>query len=187
VVEDDIFADLAPSPGITLASLDELRRVIYLSGFSKTVSPSLRAGFLAGTPALVQKLARAKVVTSLGSSELLEHALLRALTHNHYRRHLRELRNRLGAAHQRVSRELEARGVELAFRPNAGLFLWARLRSRESVSKLWRTALSEDVLLAPGELFRPDGRASQHWRFNVAHCDSPALYRYLDRLNARDP
>ena len=157
VVEDDIFADLLPQPLGTLASLDELNRVVYLSSFSKTISPTLRAGYLVATPKLAQRFARAKATISLGSSELLEHLLLRVLTHGHYRRHLKALRARLAAAHLKIARELQARGVELAFRPQSGLFLWAKLPSTESVSKLWQMALNQDVLLAPGEMFRPDG------------------------------
>ncbi len=182
VVEDDIFADLAPRAGATLASLDGLRRVVYLSSFSKTIAPGLRAGYLLTTPGLAQKLARAKVMTTLGTSELLEQVLLQILTHGHYRRHLKGLRERLAAAHLRLAQEFAARNVELAFRPQAGLFVWAKLPSRESVGKLWRLALLEDVLLAPGELFRFDGRASAYWRFNAAQCESPALFRFLDAL-----
>ena len=182
VIEDDIFADLAPRAGVTLASLDELQRVVYLSSFSKTVSPSLRAGFLIATPALAQKFARAKVMSSLGSSELLEQLLLQILTHGHYRRHLKRLRERLAAAQLRVARQFEARGVELACRPPAGMFVWARLPSRESVGKLWRLALRDGVLLAPGELFRPEGSATDYWRFNVAQCEGVEVLRFLEGL-----
>ncbi|MFI4868453.1 MAG: PLP-dependent aminotransferase family protein [Steroidobacterales bacterium] len=180
IVEDDIFAELAARAQPTLASLDELRRVIYVSSFSKTLSPALRAGYLVAPAAWAPKLARAKVMTSLGSSELLEQLVLQVLTHGRYRRHLKRLHDRLAAAHARVAQTFEAKGVELAFRPQSGLFLWARLPSRDSVGKLWRRALSAGVLLAPGELFRPDGRATAQWRFNVAHCDAPALYRFLE-------
>ena len=182
IVEDDIFADLAPRAQPTLASLDDLRRVIYVSSFSKTLSPALRAGYLVAPAAWAPKLARAKVMTSLGSSELLEQLVLQILTHGRYRRHLRRLHERLAATHARVGQSFEAKGMQLAFRPQSGLFLWARLPSKDSVGKLWRRALSEGVLLAPGELFRPDGRATAQWRFNVAHCDAPALYRFLEHL-----
>jgi DNA-binding transcriptional MocR family regulator len=184
VIEDDIFTDLAPQPVTTLASLDELNRVIYLSSFSKTVSPALRAGYLAASAKLTQRLARAKVTASLGSSELLEQILLRVLTHGRYRKHLKSLRTRLADAHLNVAREFQTRGVELAFAPSAGLFLWARLPSKASVSKLWQQALDHDVLLAPGEMFRPEGQACPYWRFNVAHCDAPPLYRFLDSLQS---
>ena len=182
IIEDDIFADLAPRAQLTLASLDELQRVIYVSSFSKTLSPALRAGYLVAPAAWAPKLARAKVMTSLGSSELLEQMVLQILTHGRYRRHLKRLHDRLAATHARVAQTFEAKGVELAFRPQSGLFLWAKLPSKDSVGKLWRRALSEGVLLAPGELFRPDGRATPQWRFNVAHCDAPALYHFLEAL-----
>ena len=184
VIEDDSFADLAPRTQLTLASLDELRHVIYISSFSKTLSPALRAGYLVATPDMVQRLAKAKVMTSLGSSELLEQVVLRILTRGRYRRNLRTLHNRLAAAHARAAAALDARGVEVAFRPQSGLFLWARLPSGDSVGKLWRRALEAGVLLAPGELFRPDGHATAYWRFNVAQCGAPTLYNFLDGLSS---
>jgi DNA-binding transcriptional MocR family regulator len=183
IVEDDIFSDLAPQPVTTLASLDELKRVFYLSSFSKTVLPALRAGYLAADSKWAQRLARAKITSSLGSSELLEQLLLRVLTHGHYRRHLKSLRTRLAAAHLKVAGELQSRGVELAFRPQSGLFLWAKLPSAQSVGKLWQMALAHDVLLAPGEMLRPDARACPMWRFNVAQCDAKPLYDFLDALD----
>jgi DNA-binding transcriptional MocR family regulator len=182
IVEDDSFADLTPRAQLTLASLDDLRRVIYISSFSKTIAPALRAGYVVATRSLAQKIARAKVMTSLGSSELLEQILLQILTQGRYRRHLNQLHERLANAHARVVPALEARGVELAFRPQSGLFAWAKLPSHFSVSKLWCRALNGGVLLAPGELFRPDGCATVHWRFNIAHCDAPTLYDFLDAL-----
>ena len=182
IVEDDIFADLAEHAPVSLASLDGLRRVLYISSFSKTLSPTLRAGYLAAPRAIAQRLARAKVMTCLGSSELLEQLVLEILTGPRYRRHLKRLREQLAQAQLRAVSALESRGVELAHRPQSGLFLWAKLPSSDSVSKLWRRALSHDVLLAPGELFRPDARATAHWRFNVAQCEAPALHQFLDEL-----
>lgn len=69
-------------------------------------------------------------------------------------------------------------------RAQSGMFIWAQLRTRESVSKLWRRAVNQGVLLAPGELFRVDGQATPCWRFNVAQCDAPAMYRFLDALRS---
>jgi DNA-binding transcriptional MocR family regulator len=186
VVEDDIFAELAPTPTMTLATLDQCRRVVYVSSVSKTIAPTLRVGFVAAPPEAAPRLARLKALSALASSELSERLVLEVLTQPHYRRHLEALRRRLGATQQRVQQALLARGVELAFRPAAGMFLWGRLRSRETVGKLWRSAVAAGVLLAPGELFRSDGRATPYWRFNVAHCDGGALTRFLDALAGRD-
>ncbi len=185
IIEDDIFAELAPTPSLSLATLDQCRRVVYVSSVSKTIAPSLRVGYVAAPPEFAPRLARLKALSALASSELAERIVLDVLTQPHYRRHLESLRRRLADSQARVQRELLARGVELAFRPAAGMFLWARLRSRETVGTLWRSAVSSGVLLAPGELFRADGRATPYWRFNVAHCDGDALTGFLDGLAER--
>jgi DNA-binding transcriptional MocR family regulator len=182
IIEDDLFSELAPRPEASLAALDQCRRVIMISSISKTIAPDLRVGYLAATPAIIARLARAKTAMALASSELAEEIVLHVLTRGHYRRHLESLRRRLGAAQQQVQELFEARGVSLAYRPAAGMFLWARLPSTDSVSKLWRAASALGVLLAPGELFRPDGRATPYWRFNVAHCAAPELLDFVDGL-----
>ena len=50
MVEDDAYADLAADPDLRLAALDGLRRVVYLSGFTKTLSASLRVGYRPSPP-----------------------------------------------------------------------------------------------------------------------------------------
>jgi len=182
IIEDDLFAELAPRAEASLAALDQCRRVILISSISKTIAPDLRVGYIAAAPAVIGRLARAKTALALASSELAEALVLHVLTRGHYRRHLESLRRRLGSAQQQVQQLFEARGVALAHRPAAGMFLWARLPSTESVSKLWRAASAMGVLLAPGELFRPDGRATPYWRFNVAHCTAPELLDFIDGL-----
>jgi DNA-binding transcriptional MocR family regulator len=182
IVEDDIFAEFAPRPEPTLASLDNLHRVIYISSVSKTISPDLRVGYVVAPQATAQKLAQIKVMTSLASSELMEQVVLQILTDGHYRRHLEKLRRRLADAQVKVSQALESNRVDLAFKPQSGMFLWGKLPSKEPVGKLWRMALNAGILLAPGELFRPDGKATPYWRFNVAHCDEARLYKFLSAL-----
>ena len=47
IIEDDIYGDYQPTPTTRLATLDQLNRVIYIGSYSKTVSASLRVGFIA--------------------------------------------------------------------------------------------------------------------------------------------
>lgn len=183
VVEDDIFADLAPQPATSLAALDQFRRVAYVASFSKTISPDLRVGYVVARGDVAKKLARAKVLTSLASSEIVERLVLRILTEGHYRRRLDALRNRLQVAQQSVSALLQRHGVRLVHRPANGMFLWGSLPSAQPVSTLWRRALEHGVLLAPGELFMAEPHATNLWRFNVTHCDSPALASFLKSLD----
>jgi hypothetical protein len=58
IVEDDIFCDLQMKTTPRLATLDQLGRVIYVRRFSKTLSGSLRVGFIACALPARRRLAR---------------------------------------------------------------------------------------------------------------------------------
>src|SRR5690606_29474997 len=56
VVEDDPFADLLQASLPRLAALDQLERVVYVGSFSKTLSASLRVGYVAASAPLAAAL-----------------------------------------------------------------------------------------------------------------------------------
>ena len=82
VVEDDIYADFLPGgvQATRLASLDQLKRVIYLGSFSKMLVPNIRVGFMATTPEIAETLGNQKLLTSLATPELNERIVHHALT-----------------------------------------------------------------------------------------------------------
>jgi DNA-binding transcriptional MocR family regulator len=181
IIEDDIFAELAPERSSSLASLDRLRRVVYIGSFSKTIAPNLRVGYIVATEERAQQIAALKNILSLSSSELMEQLVLSILTAGRHRTHLERLRKRLAKAHEQVTRRFSASGVEVAFR-GTGLFLWAKLPSRLDSPALIQLARSRGILLAPGEMFRPDSRTTGHYRFNVAYADNDLLYDFIATL-----
>ncbi|HEY9094742.1 MAG TPA: PLP-dependent aminotransferase family protein [Hydrogenophaga sp.] len=179
VVENDIYVDLDPEPRPSLASLDQLRRVVYISSFSKTISPNLRAGYLAAPPDLLEDFAQLKMISGLTSSEFSERLAYGALVDGRWRKHLRSLRERLGTAHQHVAQALEANGFELFSEPKAGMFLWARHPEIKNAAELAYEAAEQDILLGPGHLFAPDLAPSPWFRFNVAFTDEPKVLAFL--------
>jgi DNA-binding transcriptional MocR family regulator len=181
VCEDDIFAELLPERGTPLASLDRLERVIYIGSFSKTIAPSLRVGYLATRGDRAERLAMQKNMTSLSSSELMEHIVLSILTSGRHRTHLERLRRHLTDARARVIRRFRDIGIEVP--PHGGgMFLWTRLPAADP-ALIRRRAQTQGILLAPGEIFRPDGQPTDHWRFNVAYADDERLYAFLRNLH----
>ncbi|TDM76681.1 GntR family transcriptional regulator, partial [Lactobacillus crispatus] len=66
IVEDDIFADFEPEPSARLAALDGLNRVIRIGSFSKTLSASLRCGFIAARADWIEQLVDLQVATGFG-------------------------------------------------------------------------------------------------------------------------
>ena len=179
IIEDDIFADLSPTPIIPIAAFDNDGRVIHVSSLSKTIAPTLRVGYLLANAATLQSIMRLKILSALASSELSERIAYAALTQTRYRRHLRDVRERLGTSQARVQAVLLAHGVELSHRPVGGMFVWGRILSALPAGKIWQAGVDAGVLLAPGESFRADGRASPWWRFNVTQCEDHALSGFL--------
>jgi len=66
IVEDDIFADFEPEPSPRLAALDGLSRVIRIGSFSKTLSASIRCGYIAARADWIEALVDLQVATSFG-------------------------------------------------------------------------------------------------------------------------
>lgn len=179
VVENDIYADLDPEPRPSLASLDQLQRVVYISSFSKTISPNIRVGYLAAPPDMLEDFAQLKMISGLTSSEFSERLAYGALVDGRWRKHLRGLRERLAGAHQRVAQQLESVGFELFCEPKAGMFLWARHPDIQNAAELAYQAAEQDILLGPGHLFDPDLQPSPWFRFNVAFTEEPQVLGFL--------
>ena len=184
VVENDIYADLDPESRPSLASLDQLRRVIYISSFSKTISPNIRVGYLAANPELLEDLARLKMISGLTSSEFTERLAYGALIDGRWRKHIKTLRDRLSLGQQLLASRLLALDFELFCEPKAGMFLWARHPAIQNAGELAYKAAERDILLGPGHLFSVDLEPSPWLRFNVAWADDEAVLYFLAMLKA---
>ncbi|WP_153077196.1 PLP-dependent aminotransferase family protein [Paraburkholderia bonniea] len=189
VVEDDIYGDLCPPgyPATRLASLDQLRRVIYLGSFSKTLAANLRVGFIACSPMVAKAVADQKMLVGMTTPELNERVLYRILTEGHYRRHVERLRSRLDGVRDKAARMLEKAGLKLFLTPGAGMFLWAD--TGVDSDALAASAHEAGFLLTPGSLFSPQQSPTTRMRFNVANCGDPGLPvflgQYLERVIRR--
>jgi len=181
VVEDDVFSDLQVRTTPRLATLDQLNRVIYTRSFSKTVSGSLRVGFIACAQDAAGELADIKMLTSITTSQFTERLVYQMLVDGHYRKHLSRLRERLGEARLNVVRAFERIGLELFVEPTDGMFVWARLPQVEDSLTLAEASQRDGIMLAPGAVFRPHLERSPWMRFNVTVCEDTRVQRWLQR------
>jgi DNA-binding transcriptional MocR family regulator len=180
IVENDIYLELDPEPRPSLASLDQLARVIYIGSYSKTISPNIRVGYLLAHPDLLEDLAQLKMISGLTSAELSERLALSALQDGRRRKHLKGLRERLAGAHQAVATRLAGLGFELFAEPGAGMFLWARHPGLTDPPALANRAAEHGVMLGPGHLFRAGLEATEWMRFNVAFSEDERLFALLE-------
>ncbi|KQT79787.1 GntR family transcriptional regulator [Methylobacterium sp. Leaf465] len=180
IIEDDIFGDFEGKPSPRLAGFDGLERVIQIGSFSKTLSAAIRCGFIALREDWVEPLIDLKLAMSLGNSHLSASLMHALLTDGTYRRHLAEVREKLGRAMAPALRRLEGCGLTAWLEPSGGFFLWMRLPDGIDSADVARRALARGLVLAPGGAFSPSSLGNSFLRFNVAQCTDPRLIPMLE-------
>jgi len=184
IVEDDIFADFEHSPAPRLAAFDGLNRVVHIGSFSKTLSASVRCGFVAAPRDWIEQLTDLKIATTFGGGRLAAELVLTLLKDGSYRKHMDLLRVRLSRAMAETSTRLKAIGITPWIDQPAGLFLWCSLPEGDAAD-IARRALAANVVLAPGNAFSLSGTASRFLRFNVAQCQDERIFKVLEAAMAR--
>jgi GntR family transcriptional regulator/MocR family aminotransferase len=91
IIEDDYLSELQLKGRATpaLASLDRAGRVIHIGSFSKTISPTLRLGFLVAPAPLASRFAEAAACLAPAPGPSLQLATAAFMRDGHYMRHLR--------------------------------------------------------------------------------------------------
>ncbi|VWC76852.1 GntR family transcriptional regulator [Burkholderia lata] len=181
IVEDDIFSDFEITPAPRFAAFDGLARVIQIGSFSKTISASLRCGYIAARPDWIESLTDFKIATSFGSGRLAADILLTALTDSGYRKHMDSVKMRLAEAMAKTITRLGAIGITPWLVPQSGMFLWCRLPKGIDAATAARSCLKEGVVLAPGNAFSQSLSAGDFLRFNVAQSTDERVFKVLAR------
>lgn len=183
IVEDDIFAGFEPEPSIRMASLDGLDRVIRIGSFSKTLSASVRCGYIAARPDWIEALIDLQVATNFGGPGPMAAELVYAtLSDGGYRKHMEALRSRLSRRRRETAAKLAKIGITPWLMPRGGFYLWCGLPAEADAADLARKALAENIVLAPGNVFSVSQCMTGFMRFNVSQMNAPAVFESLGRL-----
>jgi 2-aminoadipate transaminase len=178
IVEDDPYGELRysgerPPP---LAALDEDGLVIYLSTFSKTLSPGMRLGWVAASEPVMQALATTKQAADLHTSTIEQRAAARALASFDFDAHVARLCAAYGARRDVMLASLAGHfpaGVRWT-RPDGGLFLWVELPGGMRSEDLLEAALAAGVAFVPGAPFFVEPVRHDFLRLNFSN-QPPAM------------
>ncbi|CCD85547.1 putative transcriptional regulatory protein (GntR family, N-term) with a PLP-dependent aminotransferase domain (C-term) [Bradyrhizobium sp. ORS 285] len=186
IIEDDIYGDFEPEPSPRLAALDGLARVILIGSFSKTLSASIRCGYVAARADWIEPLIDLQIATGFGGpGQFAAETLAQVLTGGSYRKHVEELRARLARARPRIAARLQRLGITPWLMPRGGYHLWCRLPEGCNAIAVAEGGLADQVVMAPGNVFSANQSADAMMRFNVAHCDDPRVFAALERAIVR--
>lgn len=178
IVEDDTYAHLASPHAPRLAALDGLQRTVYVSGYSKILTPNWRVGYLAAPPALVDRFIDEKLLGGLSTPSLPERAIALCLERGALRRHAMRVVTRLDAARSRATTRVLEAGCRFVT-PPAGLFGWVDVGC--DTDRLAEALLDDGWLTAPGSLFHATPRPTTLMRINFASAQDSRFWRALQR------
>ena len=160
IFEDDpyrlvSFGDELPP---TMLSLDRSERVIHASSFSKTVSPGVRVGYLAGPAEQVQTLAKRGSEHYISPNMLAESMVLELCTSGALARNIEFVNGALAERRDRLVEALREQIPEAEFVvPGGGYFLWLDLDDDVDTPALLEAAKREGVAFVAGPDFMIDG------------------------------
>jgi len=122
------------------------------------------------------------MMSGLTTPEINERITLEILQESRFRKQMDKLRDRLAQAQFNAAQRFDGLGWELFTRPQNGLFILAKPPGKPDSLAMAQQARQSGILLAPGKLFRPYGQEASWLRFNVAYCQDPALWRFLETI-----
>jgi len=187
IIEDDIYGDLhfGPQRPWPIKSFDKTGNVMLCSSFSKSLSPSLRIGFVAAGR-FHGAIALQKTITSGGTNPITQHVLAEYLESGNYERHLRTLRR----AYERQVEAMRAAAIRYfpastrISQPQGGFVLWLELPEALDATRLYERAIEERLAYVPGELFSPSGMYRNCLRLNCGNPHTAEIEDAVRRLGA---
>ena len=186
IAEDDPYRDLRYTGEAlpSISSFDEEGWVVYMSSFSKYISPGLRVGAAAVPDAkLLRKMVIGKqsadVHSPLLTQAIVQLYLERGLLPGHLERICGEYREQMNAMLEGMKRM--PAGTKYTV-PEGGLFVWAELPEGMDALALLNKAIERNVAFVPGTHFYPDGGHMNTFRLNFSMQEVENIHEGMNRL-----
>lgn len=199
IIEDDPYGQLRYEgehlPPLVVLDRENLRRdngysignVIYLSTFSKTLSPGLRLGWIVAPADVIAKLVQLKQGADLHTSTFGQMVAYEVARDNFLDEHVKLIRKVY-----RERRDVMIEALKKYFPPevtwtypHGGLFLWVTLPEGMDSNKLFETALTENVAFVPGDCFYAGNFSNEgcrHMRLNFSYGQPEQIREGIRRL-----
>jgi 2-aminoadipate transaminase len=188
IVEDNPYGQIR-FEGEPLPSLWELDGgagwVIYLSTFSKILSPGVRVGWVAAPAAVLRKMNLGKQAADLCTSTISQRFVVEYMRRHDWRDYVARLNDIYRARRDTMMRALEEElPAEATWtRPEGGLFVWATLPSYLDTTDLLASAVEKhQVAFVPGRGAFLDGRGGNSMRLNYSGVAAPTISEGIRRL-----
>jgi len=186
VIEDDPYSRLRynGNPVKPIKSFDDENRVLYMSTFSKILSPGFRLAWVIGDIEIIKKMVIAKQAMDLCTNTFTQH-----LAYEFIRRGSLDLHILKIIEIYKPKRDIMIKNIEEHFpegytcnRPEGGMFAWVTLPEYIDTEKIFIEALKEKVAYVHGKAFHVDGSGGNTMRLNFSYPSNEQIEEGIKRL-----
>ena len=183
IIEDAPYSELYFEHKVKSISAEIPNNSFHLGSFSKTLSPSLRIGWMRGNEEIISTLTMIKETIDLHSCGISQYILDTYLEdENRYKKHLELLRYEYKNKMEYFVKSLEEELPEFQFeKPKGGMFVYGKLKGVDTKALVYE-ALKEKVVYVPGGEFYLDDEVCDEMRFNYTHSTQEKVKIGLQRL-----
>jgi 2-aminoadipate transaminase len=188
IVEDDPYGKLRYdiSPIKPIKAFDDGGRVIYMSTFSKILSPGFRLAWTIASEELTRKMIICKQALDLCTNTFTQFIANEFINSGSLDLHILKIREIY-----KPKRDIMMNAMKNYFpdgyicnKPLGGMFAWATLPEGIDTEILFLDALKEKVAYVHGKAFCVDGSGGRSMRLNFSYSTNEQLEEGMKRLGA---
>jgi 2-aminoadipate transaminase len=158
--------------------------VIYLSTFSKSLSPGIRLGYVLADGPIIQQLVFAKQAADLQTNSFIQHVVYHYCRMGFFEKHIptiiKDYAHRanvmLSAIHEHFPSDVKI--VE----PEGGMFIWCTLPKGIKSADVFKKAIQQNVAFVDGSAFYANGGGENTMRLNFTNSSDDAIRSGIKRL-----
>ena len=186
IIEDDPYSKLSYDiPHIKpLKAFDDEGRVIYISTFSKILSPGFRLAWTIASPELTRKIVICKQALDLCTNTFTQYIASEFIRRGSLDLHIAKI-----CEMYKPKRDLMMKAMNKYFpqgyecnKPQGGMFAWVTLPEGIDTEVMFLDAIKEKVAYVHGKAFHVDGGGERSMRLNFSYSTDEQLDEGMKRL-----
>lgn len=186
IIEDDYDYGFqyGSAPYLPLAGSSHHDRVIYVGSFSKSLSTSIRIGFMVAASDFIEQAVYLRKIIELKGDNIMEDSLAALIDNGDIARHLKKVNKVFAQRRDYLCASLDdkLKGVVSFARPEGGLAIWAVFDNKYPLANISLKAAKQGLFMNDGTIFDNGSFTYNALRFGFASLNEPEIDRVVDLI-----
>lgn len=184
IIEDDYDYGFqyGSSPYLPMAGSAHQNRVIYVGSFSKSLSTSIRIGFMIAAPDFIEQAIYLRKIIELKGDHLMEDSLAALIENGDIIRHLKKVNSIFAQRRDYLCAALDEKlhGIVSFVKPEGGLAVWTVFDPRYPLGNISLKASKQGLFINDGKMFDNGSLTYNALRFGFASLNELEIDEAVD-------